>query len=238
MSHCIYTLEEVLANTGVTKKDLDLWQEQKLFQPVGYTGDKQPIFSDASVEEILHIKKLQDIGYDTPDIRKIIKKVGLPHISAKENKNGHQFLTVGHLAEQVDVSARTIKHWENIGIIEPDMRSEGGFRLYSRHWVYLCQLVKDLQLFGYTLEEIKTISDYFREFMALQKAPESDSKQKVADRIAAWQKEIDALFEKMDQYKQGIQRWEELLKKKKKEIVQLASQNEKRPDSGKGDSRD
>jgi len=232
MSYPIYPLEEVLAKTGVTKNDLEFWQEQKLFHPAGYTGDKQPIFSDASVEEILHIKKLQDIGYGPTDIRKIIKKVGLPHVSVKANKNDHQFLTVGHLAEQVDVSARTLKHWENIGIIEPDMRSEGGFRLYSQHWVYLCQLIKDLQLFGYTLEEIKTISDYFREFMTLREEPEMDSKEKVAERIDAWQKEIDELFEKMDQYKQGIQRWEELLKKKKKEIVQLANQNEKRPEEG------
>ncbi|MCK7489606.1 MAG: MerR family DNA-binding transcriptional regulator [Anaerotruncus sp.] len=35
------------------------------------------------------------------------------------------FLTVGNLAERSGVSPRTIKHWEDKGIIEPDMRTRG-----------------------------------------------------------------------------------------------------------------
>ena len=47
------------------------------------------------------------------------------------NKKNNSYLTVGNLADKIGVSPRTIKHWEDKGIIEPDMRSDGGFRLYS-----------------------------------------------------------------------------------------------------------
>jgi len=80
-----------------------------------------------------------------------IEKAKISEKSAKLKKH----LTIGGLAKRVGVSARNIKHWEDKGIIEPDMRSEGGFRLYSQVFVYLCDLIKDLQLFGYKTGEKK-----------------------------------------------------------------------------------
>ena len=80
---------------------------------------------------------------------------------------------MGALAEKVGVSPRTIKHWEDMGIIEPNMRSEGGFRYYSDAYIYLCNLIKDLQLFNYSLVDIKMISDLFRYYLAIQQQPDS-----------------------------------------------------------------
>lgn len=232
MQNNIYTRQEIMNKTGVTPEQLKAWQSFKLLQPVGYTDDKQPVYSHRLLEQIEKIKGLLDMGYELSDIQKIIRKIGLPQAEQKPAVPADaSFLTVGTLAQRVDASPRTLKYWETIGIIEPDMRSEGGFRLYSEHWVYLCQLIKDLQLFGYSLEEIKEISDYFREFIRMQGHLEAISKSTAAAQIQAWQHEIDALFEKIEQYKQGIQRWEELLKRKRKEINQLQSQNQKRPDS-------
>ena len=110
----------------------------------------------------------------------------------------------------------------------PDTRSEGGFRLYSEDYVYICELVRDLQLFGYSLEEIKIKSDYFRDFLDLQENWQSISKKDVARKLQSMLKEIDQVFERTAQLRKGMQRWEDLLKKKKKEIINIKNQNDKR----------
>jgi DNA-binding transcriptional MerR regulator len=230
MNKSAFTREEILTRTGVSEEVLGRWIKEKLVRPAGFTDDRTPLFSEETVARLENILKLKDLGYGLDEIQKIIKKIGLPRTQHKQvNNNDHdQYLTVGNLAEGAGVSARTIKHWEDKGIIEPDMRSEGGFRLYSKGYVHLCKLIQDLQLFGYTLEEIKTISDYFRDFLAFQERLESFEKDEVAPKIEAWLDGIQALSEKMRLFREGMERWEELMKKKKKEILNLKAKNQKR----------
>lgn len=180
--------------------------------------------------EQAHINKLTQLGYGEKQINKIIKKIGFPK---PENgivgkKGDAHLLTVGDLAERIGASARTIKHWEDKGIITPDARSEGGFRLYSQEYVFLCALIQDLQLFGYSLDEIKDVSNYFRDFSAVQKNAVVFGKAETAQKFEAMLQAISNLSEKMKLLKQGIERWEGLLKKKKKEIGELQGKNKKR----------
>ncbi|HCL00180.1 MAG TPA: hypothetical protein DHW42_08785 [Candidatus Marinimicrobia bacterium] len=222
--------DELLKKTAISDTDLNNWERLKLVSPVGYSDEKVPLYFGDMVEKIIHIKKLLDFGYELSEIQKIIKKVGLP---AKVNENTKQndeqnYVTVGKLAEQIGVSPRTIKHWEDKGIIEPDMRSEGGFRLYSRNYVFLCELIRDLQLFGYSLEEIKAVSDLFKDYLMICEHFGEHSPEEVSHKIDLMSAEIKALFGKINLLKKGIQRWEDLLKKKKKEIAALQSRNKKR----------
>ena len=164
-----------MARTGVSEEILARWIKDKLVRPAGFTDDRLPLFSEETVARLQNILRLQELGYGLDEIQKIMKKIGLPGTRQKPagKSDLDQYLTVGNLAEMAGVSPRTIKHWEDKGIIEPDMRSEGGFRLYSKGYVHLCKLIQDLQLFGYTLEEIKAISDYFRDFLAFQERLEA-----------------------------------------------------------------
>ena len=133
------------------------------------------------------------------------------------------------------MSIRTIKHWEDKGIIEADMRSEGGFRLYSQTFVYLCNLIKDLQLFGYTLEQIKTISDYFRQFLAIEENIDTYSREEAAKKLDTMLHAIEELKGKINLLKEGISRWEELINKKKKEINSLKKRIQKKAKPGNGE---
>ena len=239
MEKAIFIRDELMEKLNISDTDLKKWEHLKLVIPSGFTDHKIPCYSDEAIQIIKHIQKLLELGYDLEEIQKIVKKVGLP----KTGKTGvklseaNQYLTVGNLAEKVGVSPRTIKYWEAKGIIEPDMRSEGGFRLYSEIYIYLCQLILDLQLFGYTLENIKLVSDYFREFLEIQNDFTVFSIPEVDRKLDNMLDEIKALFDKMQLFKEGIQRWEDLLKKKKKEIVQIKNQNMKRHQVSKGDKR-
>jgi DNA-binding transcriptional MerR regulator len=40
-------------------------------------------------------------------------------------------LQIGEVARRTRLSIRTIRHWEEMGLVTPSARSSGGFRLYS-----------------------------------------------------------------------------------------------------------
>ncbi len=233
MNKDVLGLDDLAREAGVPPASLAAWAKAKLIKPAGFGDGKVPLFSAASLERVALIKRLADLGYVTEEILKIVKKVGLPRDERgrKRAPDKDRFLTVGNLAERSGVSPRTIKHWEDKGIIEPDMRTEGGFRLYSESYVFLCQLIRDLQLFGYTLDDIKAVSDDVRTLLAIEAEPDSFSLAEVEKRLAAMLEAIQALFDKMKLFEEGIERWEDLLKKKKKDILALQARNRKR---GKG----
>jgi DNA-binding transcriptional MerR regulator len=230
MNKVILDREKVKTHLQITEDVLSEWERMKLFKPDGMTNDNRAIYSKHTVETGIHIKNLLDLGYGVTDVRRIIKKIGLPKQETAQDKQVllREFLTVGDLAERVGVSPRAIKHWEDKGIIEPDMRSEGGFRLYSENYIYLCQLIRDLQLFGYSLEEIKEISDHFRDFLSIKARLQIHPKDKTEEKLNEMLRKIKIFFERSELYEEGLARWEELLKKKKREIVNLRTLNRKR----------
>jgi DNA-binding transcriptional MerR regulator len=230
MNKNIFTRDEFMAKFKLEEGSLREWEKAGLLKPVGFTDEKIPLFSEETSERVAAIQKFTELGYETEDIQKILKKIGLPRTfqGKQKLKEPNRYLTVGDLAERVGLSPRTIKHWEDKGVIEPDMRSEGGFRLYSGGYVYLCELVRDLQLFGYTLEEIKEVSDSVRAFLAIQESLEAFPPEEVSRKLKAMLEKIEIFSDKMGQFRKGIKRWEDLLKKRKKEISDLYGRNQKR----------
>lgn len=237
MKKNIFVRGELLEESGIRAKTLEEWNRLQLVKPDGFTKDQIPFYSKETFERIKHIKGLLELGYRIGDIHKIIKKIGIPKTFHDQNKKAelNKFLTVGDLANRVGLSPRAIKHWENKGIIEPDMRSKGGFRLYSEIYIYLCTLIKDLQIFGYTLEEIKEISDLFRYFLAIKNDLEAYSKEENAKTLNKMLEHIQELYERMKLMKEGMDRWEDLLKRKKKEVMGFKNRNQRRSKSKEKD---
>jgi len=237
MEGTVLVLSEFLEKVDVEEKLIKEWEKTGLLHPVGYSKEKGPLYNNDSIAVCQKIKKLRDVGYEIEEIQKIIKRVGLPKKDAKRiSKKREEYLTVGTLADQVGVSPRTIKHWEDKGIIAPDMRSEGGFRLYSKVYVEACKRIRDLQLLGFSLEQIKEISDRLREFLALQEGFKQLKPEKVEEVLKKMSGDLNTLFDKMRLLKTGIQRWEDLLKKQKREIISIKAQNKKRTARKEGDS--
>jgi DNA-binding transcriptional MerR regulator len=240
MNKDVLTLDDLARKAGVSPERLAEWTKAKLLKPDGFTDGKAPLFAAGSLDRVAHILRLADLGYGTDEVLKIIKKVGLPRDGRgrKPTRDKNSFLTVGNLAERSGVSPRTIKHWEDKGIIEPDMRTEGGFRLYPESYVFLCQLIRDLQLFGYTLEEVKSVSDDVRTLLAIEADPDSLPRAEVEKKLEAMLAAIQALYDKMKLLEEGIERWKDLLKKKKKDVLALKSKNRRRGKAAKKASDD
>lgn len=66
------------------------------------------------------------------------------------------YLQIGEVAERTSVTQRTLRFYEEKGLLKPPTRMEGGFRLYSEVDIQRVEQIKRLQqLLGFTLAEIK-----------------------------------------------------------------------------------
>ena len=66
------------------------------------------------------------------------------------------YLQIGEVAERTSVTQRTLRFYEEKGLLKPPTRMDGGFRLYSEEDVRRVEQIKRLQkLLGFTLAEIK-----------------------------------------------------------------------------------
>lgn len=63
---------------------------------------------------------------------------------------------IGEVAERTGVTQRTLRFYEEKGLLPPPERMEGGFRLYSDDDVQRIEYIRRLQQYlGFTLAEIK-----------------------------------------------------------------------------------
>ncbi|MGH9003457.1 MAG: MerR family transcriptional regulator, partial [Acidimicrobiia bacterium] len=66
-------------------------------------------------------------------------------------------LSIGQLAELTGVSSRTIRYYEELGILPPPSRSPGGTRKYTQDYVFYVEGALALKELGFRLEEIELI---------------------------------------------------------------------------------
>lgn len=68
------------------------------------------------------------------------------------------FLQIGEVAERTGVTQRTLRFYEEKGLLKPPSRMDGGFRLYSEEDVQRVEQIRRLQkLLGMSLAEIKDL---------------------------------------------------------------------------------
>ncbi len=63
---------------------------------------------------------------------------------------------IGEVAERLGLSLRTIRHYEEVGLVVP-ARTQGGFRLYSEEDVQRLALIRRMKPLGFTLEEMRDL---------------------------------------------------------------------------------
>lgn len=69
-------------------------------------------------------------------------------------------LTIGELARELDVTTRTIRYYEERGLIAPE-RSEGGQRVYGRRERGRLKLILRAKTAGFDLTEIREVLDIY-----------------------------------------------------------------------------
>lgn len=64
---------------------------------------------------------------------------------------------IGAVAERTRLSLRTLRHYDEIGLVPPSGRSDGGFRLYTEPDVDRLMLIRRMKPLGFTLEEMRDL---------------------------------------------------------------------------------
>ncbi|MTG90252.1 MerR family transcriptional regulator [Cellulosimicrobium sp. BIT-GX5] len=61
---------------------------------------------------------------------------------------------IGAVATRTGLSLRTLRHYDEVGLVRPSGRSDGGFRLYTEQDVDRLLVVRRMKPLGFTLEEM------------------------------------------------------------------------------------
>lgn len=73
-----------------------------------------------------------------------------------------KYLTIGELAGLVEMSPRTIRYYEEIGLLHSVKRMEGGKRVYTERDFQRIRFIKRLKHLGLTLSEMHELENVYR----------------------------------------------------------------------------
>ena len=64
---------------------------------------------------------------------------------------------IGDVAAATELSIKTIRHYDEVGLVQPSARSAGGFRLYTPDDVDRLLTIRRMKPLGFSLEEMGAI---------------------------------------------------------------------------------
>lgn len=75
--------------------------------------------------------------------------------------NSVEYMQIGDLAKALHITTRTIRLYEQMGLVEPPKRTEGGIRVYDKAAIIRFKLVLKVKTLGLSLQEIKELADIY-----------------------------------------------------------------------------
>lgn len=145
----------------------------------------------------------------------------------RERAKDEPCLQIGEVADRTGVTQRTLRFYEERGLLKPPTRMDGGFRLYSEDDVGRVEQIKRLQsLLGLTLAEIKEMveAEEVREELKATFRPDrpvEERIERVGRRIEVTQRQFDIITTKLTAMEEMRKDLEEQLRHYKEVIANL-----------------
>jgi len=164
----------------------------------------------------------------------------MAHRRKGEERASHEAcFQIGEVAERTGVTQRTLRFYEEKGLLKPPSRMDGGFRLYSEDDIQRVEQIKRLQqLLGFTLADIKEMVDaqetiteiraqYRAEAAPAQKRAQLLRAREVTERqLDLVRQKVEALTDmqsKLDERLERIRGWLEGMEKAEKTKAKAAT---------------
>jgi len=77
----------------------------------------------------------------------------------REEASTDAHMQIGYVAERTELSIRTLRHYDEVGLVIPSARSTGGYRLYTNRDVDRLRTIRRMKPLGFTLEEMRQLLD-------------------------------------------------------------------------------
>ncbi len=103
---------------------------------------------------------------------------------------GLHHMQIGEVAEQTNLSLRTIRYYEEMGLVTPSARTSGGFRLYSDTDVARLRLIRRMKPLEFSLEEMRNVLGVLDSLEAAD--PASAEHDELVDRLVGYRQAADA----------------------------------------------
>ncbi len=75
--------------------------------------------------------------------------------------NSQEFLQIGEVAKKLGITTRTIRYYEEIGLMSPPKRLDAGIRVYSKHDVKRLKFILKLKELGISLKEMQELAQVY-----------------------------------------------------------------------------
>ena len=116
--------------------------------------------------------------------------------AAATTDDGSPAMQIGEVAARTELSLRSLRHWDEVGLLRPSGRSEGGFRLYTEGDVDRIMLIRRMKPLGFTLDQM---SGVLRDMATL-----GDSS--AQDRVLLARERLDGILHEATERREGLAR--------------------------------
>ncbi|MFW6725042.1 MerR family transcriptional regulator [Streptomyces sp. MAR4 CNY-716] len=104
-------------------------------------------------------------------------------------------MQIGEVAERTGLSLRTIRHYEEVGLVVPSGRSKGGFRLYTDSDVDRLKVIRRMKPLDFSLEEMRDLLQITDRLGAVDDPPAAEERARLTERLDSYRKIADARCE-------------------------------------------
>ncbi|MBW1602330.1 MerR family transcriptional regulator [Streptomyces sp. JJ66] len=107
---------------------------------------------------------------------------------------GH--MQIGQVAERTGLSLRTIRHYDELGLVTPSARSKGGFRLYTEADVERLMVIRRMKPLDFSLQEMRDLLEATDALAAPDALPHAD-RERLRERVDTYRKLAEARCAKL-----------------------------------------
>ncbi|MBQ1092134.1 MerR family transcriptional regulator [Streptomyces sp. B93] len=103
-------------------------------------------------------------------------------------------MQIGEVAARTELSLRTIRHYEETGLVVPSARSQGGFRLYTENDVARLMVVRRMKPLGFSLDQMRDLLDATDR---LDAGADAEEREALLERVRGYQQAAAEQVEKL-----------------------------------------